>query len=260
MYANLATWQVTSQDVNSVSKLINFVSATDLHLTGLSNGDIDLAGTPIAGITTDIDGDTRSLTDPYKGADEASLPIPVELTAFSASYANGMVMLKWTTASETNNQGFEIQRKFTDDYAAIGFVNGSGTTTQSQSYNFAVNEIGNGVYSYRLKQVDYNGTFSYSNAIEVDITAPLQFELSQNYPNPFNPVTMINYQTAAPVNVNLTVFNMLGEEVTVLINNQFIEAGQHSVRFDGSNLASGTYIYRLTAGDFVQTKKMMLTK
>ena len=260
LYANLAAWQVTTQDVNSVSKSVNFVSATDLHLTGSSNGDVDLAGTPIAGITTDIDGDTRSATFPYMGSDEASIPIPVELTAFSASYTNGLVMLKWTTATETNNQGFEIQRKSNADYEAIGFVNGNGTTTQVQSYSFSDNNVVNGVYSYRLKQMDFDGTFSYSNIIEVDITTPLQFDLSQNYPNPFNPATVINYQTATPVNVSLTVFNMLGEEVAVLINNQFTEAGQHSVRFDGSNLASGTYIYRLTAGDFVQVKKMMLTK
>ncbi len=260
LYANLAAWQVTTQDLNSVSKSVNFISATDLHLTGSSNGDIDLAGTPIAGITTDIDGDTRSATFPYMGSDEAPIPIPVELTAFSASYSNGNVLLKWTTATETNNQGFEIQRKSNEEYVAIGFVSGNGTTTQVQSYSFTDNNIVNGVYSYRLKQTDFDGTFSYSNVIEVDVTAPMQFELSQNYPNPFNPSTMINYQTAAPVNVNLTVFNMLGEEVAVLINNQFTEAGQHSVRFDGSNLASGTYIYRLTAGDFVQVKKMMLTK
>ena len=260
LYANLAAWQLTTQDLNSVSKSVNFVSASDLHLTGSSNGDLDLAGTPIAGITTDIDGDTRNATFPYMGSDEASIPLPVELTAFSANYVNGTVELKWTTATETNNQGFEIQRKSNADYETLGFVNGNGTTTQVQSYSFADNNVGNGIYSYRLKQMDFDGTFSYSNVIEVDITAPLQFELSQNYPNPFNPATMINYQTAAPVNVNLTVFNMLGEEVAVLINNQFTEAGQHSVRFDGSNLASGTYIYRLTAGDFVQVKKMMLTK
>ncbi len=258
---SLADWQTASgQDANSVSKEVFFVSATDLHLTGLSNGDVDLAGTPISGITIDIDGDTRSATFPYMGADEGSTTIPVELTSFSASYSNGIVTLKWTTATETNNQGFEIQRKSSGDFVAIGQVSGNGTTTQIQSYSYTDNEVGNGTYSYRLKQIDFDGTFSYSNTIEVDATTPLQFELSQNYPNPFNPATIINYQTAAPVNVSLTVFNMLGEEVAVLINNQFMEAGQHSVKFDGSNLASGTYIYRLTAGDFVQTKKMMLTK
>ncbi|MBK7631151.1 MAG: T9SS type A sorting domain-containing protein [Ignavibacteriales bacterium] len=257
----LTNWQTASgQDANSKSKVVSFVSATDLHLTGSSIGDLDLAGTPIAGITTDIDGDVRSTTFPYMGADEGLIPLPVELTAFSASYTNGSVLLKWTTATETNNQGFEIQRKSSGDFETLGFVNGNGTTTQTQSYSFIDNEVNNSVYSYRLKQVDYDGTFSYSNVIEVDVTSPLQFELSQNYPNPFNPTTMINYQIAAPVNVNLVVFNMLGEEVAVLLNNQFTEAGTHSVRFDGSSLASGTYIYRLTAGNFVQTKKMMLTK
>ncbi len=257
----LADWQTASgQDANSKSKEVFFVSATDLHLTGSSVGDLDLAGTPIAGITTDIDGDVRSTTFPYMGSDEGSIPLPVELTAFSASLADGKVILKWTTSSETNNQGFEIQRKTVGDFEALGFVNGNGTTTQSQSYSFTDNEVNSGVYSYRLKQVDYDGSFSYSNIIEVDVTSPLQFELSQNYPNPFNPTTTINFQIAAPANVNLVVFNTLGEEVAIVVNNQFTEAGTHSVRFDGSNLASGTYIYRITAGDFVQTKKMMLTK
>jgi len=257
----LLDWQTASgQDANSVSKEVFFVSQTDLHLTGPSNGDVDLAGTPISGITTDIDGDTRSALFPYMGADEGTIPLPVELTSFSASYISGIVMLKWATATETNNQGFEIQRKSDGEFTTIGFVNGNGTTTQPQAYSFTDNNVGNGVYSYRLKQMDFDGTFSYSNVIEVDVTTPLQFELSQNYPNPFNPTTMINYQIATPVSINLTVFNVLGEVVAVLINNQFTEAGQYSVRFDGSNLASGTYIYRLTAGDFVQTKKMLLTK
>jgi len=259
-FTDLTAWQATTQDANSVSKSVNFVSATDLHLTGSSNGDVDLAGTPIAGITTDIDGDTRSTTFPYMGADEASVPIPVELTAFSASYENGMVMLKWTTATETNNQGFEIQRKSNEDYTTIGFVNGNGTTTQPQSYSFTDNEIGNGVYSYRLKQMDYDGTFSYSNVIEVDVTAPLQFELSQNYPNPFNPSTTINFSLAKESNVNLKVFDLLGQEIISLVNNEFMTAGSYSYKFDASKLASGTYIYRLEAGDFVQTKKMTLTK
>lgn len=260
LYADLAAWQATTQDLNSVTKPVNFVSAADLHLAGSSLGDLDLAGTPLAGITTDIDGDVRSATFPYIGADESLIPLPVELTSFSADYSNGNVLITWSTATETNNQGFEIQRKSAADFETLSFVNGNGTTTQTQSYSFVDDEISNGVYSYRLKQMDYDGTFSYSNIIEIDVTSPMQFELSQNYPNPFNPTTMINYQVAKPINVSLVIFNTLGEEVAVLINNQFTESGTHSVRFDGSNLASGTYIYRLTAGDFVQIKKMMLTK
>ncbi len=256
----LANWQTASgQDASSKSKLVNFVSATDLHLTGSSNGDIDLAGTPIAGITTDIDGDVRSTTFPYIGADEGSIPIPVELTAFSAIYTNGSVLLKWTTATETNNQGFEIQRKSSGDFATLGFVNGNGTTTQLQSYSYTDNEVNNGTYSYRLKQLDYDGTFSYSNIIEVDATTPLSFSLSQNYPNPFNPTTKINYTVPFDSKVTITVYSITGELVTELVNNNLV-AGSYSVDFNGSNLASGMYIYKMTAGSFTQINKMMLMK
>ena len=257
----LSAWQTASgQDANSVSKEAFFVSTSDLHLTGTSNGDFQLAGTPIAGITDDIDGDTRSLTFPYMGCDEASIPLPVELSSFSASVISGDVYLKWTTATETNNRGFEIQRSNNGEFATIGFVKGNGTTSETQSYSFIDKKVEAGQYSYRIKQTDLNGQFSYSNVIEVDIAAPLTFALSQNYPNPFNPTTTINYEIAKPVNVNLIIYNMLGEQVKILIDNQLIEPGVHSINFDASNLASGTYIYRLQAGDFVQTKKMMLTK
>jgi hypothetical protein len=257
----LGAWQTASgQDANSVSKEVFFVSTTDLHLTGSSNGDFDLAGTPIVGITDDIDGDIRHALFPYKGCDEASIPLPVELSAFSASVISGNVHLKWTTASEINNRGFEIERNSGEKFVTIGFVEGSGTTAESRSYSFVDKKIEKGVYSYRLKQVDFNGAFTYSNVIEVDVTAPNTFVLHQNYPNPFNPATTIDFEIASPVNVNLIIYNMLGEQVEVLINNQLTEAGVHSVRFNATNLASGTYIYRLQAGDFVETKKMMLTK
>ena len=194
------------------------------------------------------------------GCDEASIPLPVELSSFSASVISGDVYLKWTTATETNNRGFEIQRSNNGEFATIGFVKGNGTTSETQSYSFIDKKVEAGKYSYRIKQTDLNGQFSYSNVIEVDIAAPLTFALSQNYPNPFNPTTTINYEIAKPVNVNLIIYNMLGEQVKILIDNQLIEPGVHSINFDASNLASGTYIYRLQAGDFVQTKKMMLTK
>ena len=259
LYANLAAWQVTTQDLNSISKSVNFVSATDLHLTGLSVGDLDLAGTPLAGILTDIDGDVRSTTFPYIGADEGLIPLPVELTSFSGDYSNGNVLLVWSTATETNNQGFEIQRKTSADYETIGFVNGSGTTTQSQSYSFTDNDVNSGVYSYRLKQMDYDGTFSYSNVIEIEVTSPLQFELSQNYPNPFNPTTKINYSVPFDSRVMISVYSITGELVMELVNDN-VSAGSYSVYFDGSNLGSGVYIYKMTAGSFTQTSKMMLMK
>lgn len=256
----LANWQTASgQDANSKSKQVFFVSTTDLHLAGSSIGDLDLAGTPIAGITTDIDGDTRHASFPYMGADEGPVPLPVELVSFAASVNNGIVKLVWSTASEINNRGFEIERSSNGDFGSIGFVSGAGTTTQGQSYSFS-DKVADGVYSYRLKQFDFDGTFTYSNVIEVDVTAPLNFDLAQNYPNPFNPATVIEYSIASPANVTLTVFTVLGEQVAVLVDNQFSEAGKYSVNFNASQLASGTYIYRLQAGEFIATKKMLLTK
>ena len=259
LYADLAAWQAASQDLNSISKSVNFVSSTDLHLTGSSNGDIDLVGDPIAGITTDIDGDIRSTTAPYKGADEASLPIPVELVAFNASLVQGDVVLTWKTASEINNTGFEIERGANGEFATIGFISGAGTTTQEQTYTFTDKQVAVGLHNYRLKQIDLDGSYSYSNIIEVDVTTPLTFNLSQNYPNPFNPTTKISYSVPFDSKVTISVYSVTGEMVMELVNDN-VSAGSYTVDFDGSNLASGMYIYKMTAGNFTQTNKMMLMK
>ena len=259
LYANLTAWQTVSQDLNSVSKSVNFVSASDLHLTGASNGDIDLAGIPISGITTDIDGDIRSTTAPYKGADEASLPVPVELVSFTASLVQGDVVLSWKTATEINNRGFEIERGANGEFATIGFISGAGTTTQEQSYTFRDKQVATGLHNYRLKQIDLDGSYSYSNIVEVDVTTPFTFNLSQNYPNPFNPTTKISYSVPFDSKVTISVYSVTGELVMELVNDN-VSAGSYSVDFDGSNLASGMYIYKMTAGSFTQTNKMMLMK
>lgn len=259
LYADLAAWQVTTQDLNSVSKSVNFVSATDLHLTGSSNGDIDLAGIPIVGITMDIDGDTRSTTAPYMGSDEASIPIPVELVSFAASLVQGNVILNWETATEINNRGFEIERSSKGEFTTVGFIPGAGTTTKKQTYTFTDKQVLVGSHSYRLKQIDFNGSYSYSNTIEVEVTSPLTFNLSQNYPNPFNPTTKINYSIPSDSKVTISVYSITGELVAELVND-FVSAGSYSVDFDGRNLASGMYIYKMAAGNFTQTNKMMLMK
>ena len=187
--------------------------------------------------------------------------LPVELKSFSASVSDGFVNLSWLTATETNNRGFEIQRKANgNDFVAIGFVQGKGTTTQIQSYSFVDNNVQAGKYQYRLKQIDLDGSYSISSIVEVSILSPIEFSLAQNYPNPFNPSTTINFSLAKESNVNLKVFDLLGQEIISLVNNEFMNAGSYSYKFDASTLASGTYIYRLEAGDFVQTKKMTLTK
>lgn len=186
--------------------------------------------------------------------------LPVELKSFSASVASGAVELNWATATELNNRGFEIQRKSAAGFISIAFIDGKGTTSEAHSYKFVDNGAAFGKNIYRLKQVNFDGTFEYSNEAEVNFTTPSKFALDQNYPNPFNPATTITYSLAAPSKVTLSVYNMLGEEVAVLVRGQLLDQGTHSVRFDASTLPSGAYVYRLQAGDMVISKKMTLTK
>jgi len=187
------------------------------------------------------------------------IALPVELTSFTAQTTSEGVRLSWTTASELNNSGFEVQRSTNQtNWATLGFVRGAGTTTEAQSYSF-VDASASGRVFYRLKQVDFDGQFEYSNIIEVNAGVPKTFALEQNYPNPFNPSTAISYQLPVAGNVSLKVFDMLGKEVATLVNARQ-EAGAYTVNFNANNLSSGVYFYRLQAGNFVQTRKMMLVK
>ena len=186
--------------------------------------------------------------------------VPVELSSFSASTTGNNAILNWSTATELNNFGFEVQRSVAgSEFVTVGFVNGNGTTTEAKTYRFVDANLISGNYSYRLKQVDYNGTFAYSEVVNVDVNAPVQFELSQNYPNPFNPSTTINFSLPQSSNVTLKVFNTLGQEVKTLIN-QNMESGAHSISFDASKLNSGIYFYKLDAGQFSEVRKMTLIK
>jgi hypothetical protein len=190
--------------------------------------------------------------------------IPVELTSFTASADFGVVELSWITATETNNQGFEVQRSAGGEFEAIAFVDGYGTTTQTQAYTYSDRSVDVGSYSYRLKQIDFDGTFEYSDVVEVDVPAPAVFALDQNYPNPFNPSTKIAFRLAVDSKVSLKVFDVLGQEVANLVNTN-LASGSHSVDFDASSINSGVYLYRIEAAgidgtNFVDVKKMILTK
>ncbi len=184
--------------------------------------------------------------------------IPVELTSFSASVSDNDVVLSWATATETNNSGFEIERKTGSDWESVGFVAGAGTSTQPKSYSFTDANPGVSKVSYRLKQIDLDGTFSYSNAIEVSFN-PVTFNLEQNYPNPFNPATTIRFSIPDDANVKLDIYNASGELVQTLINTG-MKKGFHSVNFNASGLASGIYLYKIEAGTFSSVKKMLLMK
>ena len=192
--------------------------------------------------------------------DAVSQGTPVELASFTANVNEGNVTLNWLTASETNNQGFDIERKSSaSKFEKIGFISGIGTSTESHSYTFTDKNVETGNYSYRLKQLDYDGTFEYSNEINVDVTVPLEFALDQNYPNPFNPSTTISYSIPVKSRVTLKIFNALGKEIITLVNEEKSE-GNYDVKFDASGIPSGIYFYKLNAGEFSSTKKMILLK
>jgi N-acetylneuraminic acid mutarotase len=191
---------------------------------------------------------------------DPSIVLPVELVSFTGNNVNGKVLLEWKTATELNNNGFEVQRKVAEsEFATIGFVKGQGTTTNQKEYSYTDRNLVDGNYFYRLKQIDYNGSYEYSNVIEVDVRLLDKFTLEQNYPNPFNPTTTIGYVLQEKSNAKLTLLNSIGEEIAVLVNKEQ-DKGYHKVEFDAANLSSGVYFYQLKAGNFIQTRKMILVK
>ncbi len=198
-------------------------------------------------------------------------PLPIQLTGFSGStLGSGLVRLEWATKSEVNNFGFYVQRRWDSEEAFVdidhAFVPGHGTTNIPQHYYYTDSLGSIGKYEYRLKQVDLDGTVHYQLPVRVELNKsllaeemPSGFSISQNYPNPFNPTTTISYGLPQKCEVELTVFNTIGQRVATLVRGQQ-EAGFHEVKFDGSALASGVYFYRMHAGKFVQTKKLLLLK
>ena len=191
--------------------------------------------------------------------------IPVELVSFNANVSGNIVHLNWVTASEINNMGFEVYKKESEErsqkseWKVVGFVEGKGTTTETQYYSFVDIEVQSGKYFYRLKQIDFDGTTEFSNIIEVEIGVAKHFALHQNYPNPFNPITVISWQSPVGSHQNLKVYDLLGNEVATLID-EYKPAGSYEIEFNASSLSSGIYIYKLTAGEFTSTKKFILLK
>jgi len=188
--------------------------------------------------------------------------IPVELTSFTAEARSEGVMLRWTTATELNNLGFEIERsKDGEEFYTIGFVEGMGTSTEATNYIYSDKLVYSGVttYSYRLKQLDFNGAHNYSDVITVDFDVPGEFILNQNYPNPFNPSTVIKYAVPEERPVSIKVFDITGREVAILVN-EVKQPGTYELTFDAEKYASGVYIYQIISGDFVSAKKMSILK
>jgi hypothetical protein len=192
-------------------------------------------------------------------------PLPVKLISFTSSVNTNKVRLTWKTATEQNNKGFEIERKYkNENWISAGFINGKGNSNTEQEYKFDDKNLNSGSYNYRIKQIDYNGNYQYHNLSEtVNVGAPKNFSVSQNYPNPFNPTTKIDFEVPLDSKVNITLFDISGKEVQTLLNEKK-SAGYYSVAFNAVNLSSGTYFYRISGenGDrmFSETKKMTLIK
>ena len=191
--------------------------------------------------------------------------IPVTLNSFSANVNIQNVLLKWSTSTETNNKGFEVEKHraesvgHSSEWQEIGFVEGNGTSTETNSYSYIDKNILNGKLYYRIKQIDYDGTYKIYGPVEVNIGLPLTYNLEQNYPNPFNPTTNIEYRIPNKEVVSLKVYDVLGNEVTTLVNEEK-PTGRYEVKFDGSKLPSGVYIYRLTSKNYSAAKKLILLK
>jgi len=190
-------------------------------------------------------------------------PIPVELISLIGYQESGKVYLDWQTATELNNLMFEIQRKVENsEWLTIGYRPGAGNTTEIQEYEFTDDCFGlkgGTTLSYRLKQVDFNGEFNFSNEITISNLALSDYEIYQNYPNPFNPTTTIKYQIPELSFVTLKVYDVLGSEIATLVNEEK-RTGSYQFEFSASDLPSGIYFYQLRAGEFIVTKKMILLK
>ncbi|MFA6596910.1 MAG: T9SS type A sorting domain-containing protein [Ignavibacteriaceae bacterium] len=203
--------------------------------------------------------------------------LPVELVYFEGSFTDGKVILFWGTATEINNVGFEVERRMPQTtWITTGFVSGSGTSYSPKNYFFEDStDLQSSVYFYRLKQIDTDGKNKYSDSIPIstitqlksEVQPPSGFSLKQNFPNPFNPSTVISYRLSVNSKVSLIIYDLIGNKVAILVDEEQ-SAGDHSVKFDATShlqltthtLPSGVYFYQLRAGNFVETKKLVIAK
>ena len=241
------------------------MSQTTPHIISLSSPPTTI--TPTA-LTTPVTLNSGSGYIYTTLATSDGIPLPIELTSFSATSSNNNAILKWSTETEVNSSLFEIEKKKIDTeiWQTVASVKASGNSNSPKNYNFIDQKLNSGRYLYRLKMIDNDGSFKYSNAVEAEVGLPKDFTVSQNYPNPFNPTTSIDYQIPFDSKVTLELYGISGEKVGTIINNE-LSAGYYTAEVNASelNLASGVYLYRMSvtsnAGqNFMSVKKLMLMK
>ncbi len=252
------------------------LTALEGDASGLTSTDIgksESSSTPVGsslgltGTGTNYDSFTWTIfSTASPGQPNGNQVLPVELTSFSAKTANQKVSLEWKTATEVNNYGFNIERKQeTNDWSKVGFVEGHGNSNSPKFYSFVDKSLTiPGKYLYRLKQIDIDGKYKYSDEVEIQYDVATKFELLQNYPNPFNPTTSIKYSVpkisdANFLSVQLIVYDVLGRKVETLVNERK-SPGNYEIKFNAGKLNSGIYYYELKTGDFHKIKKMILLK
>ena len=265
-------WNISEAVAGGSNVVLTFQWAGSEEGAGVVRGSL-VIGHFTGGAYTDVPCNPVAGSDPYTitstGGVTSFSPFilgnmaiaPVELSSFSSNVTRNNVKLNWSTISEENNSGFDVERKNSNGvWTKITNVAGNGTTNIAHSYTFEDRNLLTGKYNYRLKQIDFNGNYKYyelSNEVVVGI--PSAYALSQNYPNPFNPSTTINYELPKSNFVSLKVYDMMGREVANLVN-QTQDAGFYSIKFDASKLTSGIYFYKIQAADFSAVKKLMLVK
>jgi hypothetical protein len=188
-------------------------------------------------------------------------PLPVELTSFTAAYINSSVLLKWITETEVNNYGFSVERRINgDDWYSIAFIQGHGNSNSPKEYSYIDSDIfaGGSIFQYRLKQIDNDGTYVYSDLVEVEV-AVNQYVLYQNYPNPFNPVTTIGFSLPNAAQLRINLYSILGELVETIAEGMY-EAGLYKIDFNAGNISAGTYFYTMTADNYSITKRLIILK
>jgi len=264
-------WRVQLNWIDNSDNELGFVISRD-DTVSVGFEDIDTVSTNVTTYTdTDVDAVFMYVYKIYAFnadtvsdfSDTAQVIVPVELQSFTSTLSGNSVIIQWSTATELNNRGFEIERMIDKVWEKIAFIEGEGTTSDERNYQY-VDDFKfisvKGTIQYRLKQINFNGTYEYSNVIEVYVDfTPKEFLLYQNFPNPFNPSTSINFSLPVNVRVRINIYNSLGELVSEVINKE-LEAGYHKILFGGASIPSGIYFYRLQAGNFIETKKMILMK
>jgi len=249
-HASNIFWQVAGQVTLGTTSAMSGIILCQTQIVMSTGATLD--GRALAQTAVTLDANTVTLNYPS---------VPVELTSLSAKIDMNEVILSWSTTTETNNKGFEIQRRNNNEneFNRVGFVEGNGTTTDVKSYSYSDKDILAGNYNYRLKQVDYDGTFEYSEEIEVNITGSLEYSVSQNYPNPFNPTSTIRYSIPKMEFVKISIYDILGNEIKVLVN-ELKTPGNYEINFDAKELASGIYLYKIRTGEYSQIRKMIFMK